>query len=126
MGIPEHVRRQAMDAVSNSAILAQIRSFKDSGIDMSLDQPFTYAETPAPERSPIPEHVRREAMSAVSDPMIREQIRLARDNGTIEAPFTPTRSGLCSAEKVAGLHRSGMDMAAVQQTITRDGFGREA
>ena len=114
-----------MDAVSNAAILAQIRSFKDSGMDVSLDHPFTYAQPPVPERAPIPEQVRREAMSAVASPMIRQQIRLAHDTGTIEAPFTPTRFGMRSADKVAGLHRCGMEVEDVQREMTRDGFGRE-
>lgn len=125
MPIPEHVRRQAMDAVSHSETTAQIRAFQTSGQTVSFERQFTPPEPSVPEQRPIPEHVRKQAMDAVSHSETASQIRLVRDNGDITAPATPSRESQRIAEKIAQMNRSGMDTDTMQQQITKDGFGRE-
>ena len=123
--IPEHVRRQAMDAVSHRETTAHIRSFQTSGTDVSPDSMFSYRQEPRQEVRPIPDAVKRQAMDAVSHPETTSQIRLMRDNGRVTPPNTPARETDQVAGKVSRLHHEGHGLDATQKTITQDGFGRE-
>lgn len=124
MAIPEHVRQQAMDAVSHYETTARMRAYPDSGITVSPGQQFTYPEPAKPEVRPIPEHVRQQAMDAVSHPQTLARITLARDNDVF-APATPSRQSQEIAEKIARLRIEARDVDRAHQEITRDGFGRE-
>ncbi len=124
MPIPDHVRRQAMDAVSHYETTHQIRAFRDSGMDASFAPPPLHSE-PVQAYQPLTEDVRRQALDAVAEFEMRGQIRLVRDNGEVMPPVTPLRENERIAQKISGLHRSGMDAETVQRTITKDGFGRE-
>jgi len=124
MAIPEHVKRQAMDAVSHRETTAMIRSFQNSGVEVSPEKTFTHAQEPTPEVHPIPDDVKRQAMDAVSHPETAAQIRLVRDNGSVTAPITPGRDTDRIAGKIAQMHQSGQDLDATHKTMTQDGFER--
>lgn len=125
MAIPKHVRQQAMDAVNHRETTAMIRSFKDSGISVSPESMFTHRKEPVPENRPIPDEVKRQAMDSISHPEMRNQIRLASFNGTVTPPVTPMRDVDRSADKVNKLFEVNPGMPTPQQTMTRDGFGRD-
>lgn len=126
MAIPEHVKKQAMDAVSHKETTDMIRSFKGSGADVSQSYTtFTHAPEPKAEVRPIPDEVKKQAMDAVSHPETQAQIRLVRDNGAVTAPLTPARDTDRIADKVAQMHKSGKDVDMTQRAMTKDNFGRE-
>lgn len=121
--IPEHVKRQAMDAVAHKETTAFIRSY--GATEVPEQRLFTHAQTPGPERRPIPDAVKRQAMDAVSHGETATQIRLVRDTGSVTPPITPGRESERIAGKVHQLHREGQEMERTHRTMTQDGFGRE-
>ena len=125
MAIPEHVKRQAMDAVSHKETTAMIRAYRDSGIEASRESAFTHAQALRPENRPIPDEVKRKAMDAVSHPETAAQIRLIKYDGHVTAPITPGRETDRVAGKIAQMHGSGHDLNSTHKTMTQDGFGRE-
>lgn len=125
MAIPQHVKQQAMDAVNHRETTAMIRSAKDSGISVSPENLFTHRQEPRPENRPIPDDVKRQAMDSISHPEMSNQIRLATYNGVVTPPVTPMRDVDRSAERVNKLFEVNPGMQSPQQTMTRDGFGRE-
>jgi len=50
------------------------------------------------------------------------QIGLMKDDGVIFAPPTPSREAQVAAQRVAELHGKGLEVAKVQNEITRDDF----
>ncbi len=102
MAIPEHVKRQAMDAVAHRETTAQIHAYKDSGVNVAEEYRFTHRH-----------------------PETRAQIQLVKDTGQITPPVTPMRGQEKSADKVNDLFRVNPGMDVAQKTMTRDGFGRE-
>ena len=123
MAIPEHVKRQAMDAVNHRETTALIRAYGATSVSES--SLFTHHRTSPPEVRPIPDHVKRQAMDAVSHSETRSQIRLVRDTGQVTPPATPTRESQRIAGKIAAMQRDGHSQDFMHKTITQDGFGRE-
>ena len=124
MPIPEHVRKQAMDAVSHYSTTARIRAYGDSGISASPGSQFTYSEPTKAGYAPLTDEVRRKAMDAVSHPEIQARVRLAQDN-EVFAPSTPSRQSMEIAEKITRMRLEGRDVERAHKEITRDGFGQE-
>ena len=124
MDIPDDVKAQALDAVSNKETTDQIRAYQGSGATVSPGDTFTHAQQPQPEVTPIPDDVKAQALDAVSNEETRAQIRLVVDNGAVTAPITPGRDTEQIAEKVARMHESGQDMDTTHKQMTQDGFGR--
>ena len=120
--IPEHVRKQAMDAVAHKETTALIRAYghKEMAHDFS-GPPQPAAETP-PGR--LTDEIRKQAMDAVSHPETRARIQMGKDSGEVTAPITPTQKSLRLAERVAEMHISGQDRDSIQRDMTRDDFGR--
>jgi hypothetical protein len=126
MAIPEHVRKQAMDAVSHRETTAQIRAYRDSGVTASPSfTPVMPVDNAKAGYQPITPEIRKQAMDAVAHKETTAQIRLVKDSGTITPPHTPSRKTTMMAERVAELHKSGQSVDAIQQKMTKDNFGRE-
>jgi hypothetical protein len=122
MAIPDHVRKQAMDAVSNKVTTAQIRLY------CSNDQPaiFNPSEKAAPgPRASIPDDVRKQAMDAIADKGTMAQLRLIESKGSVSPIGTPSPGKNLLAEKVAKMHAMGHGIDSTHQQMTKDGFGRE-
>ena len=125
MAIPEHVKRQAMDAVSHQETTAQIRLYSNNpdAAPKSFNEPSK--EPPARvQRGPIPDDVKRQAMDAVAHKETTAQIRLVKDNGSLSPTPTPNKESTKAAEKIAQMHRDGQGVDTVQDAATKDGFGR--
>lgn len=123
MALPEHVKREAMDAVGHKETTAQIRLYRDNDAHAPI---FTDAGKDAPvAEGPIPDHVKKQAMDAVSHKETTAQIRLVKDNGSPAPVATPSRETNKAAEKVARMHEMGHDADSVQRSMTKDNFGRE-
>ena len=122
MAIPDHVKKQAMDAVSNKATTAQIRLYCNN------DQPAIFnsedKNLPAT-RGPIPDHVKKQAQDAISWKGTQSQIRLIEDKGSLSPVGVPSQGKGPLAEKVARMHQMGHGVDSVQRDMTKDGFGRE-
>jgi hypothetical protein len=123
MALPEHVKKQAMDAVSHTETTAQIRLYRNNDVPA---QTFSSAEKhEGPTRSPIPDDVKKQAKDAVSHPETQAQIRLVKDNGSVSPAATPSQETNRIAGKTAQLEKSGHDADAAHQKMTKDNFGRE-
>ncbi|HEY3862535.1 MAG TPA: hypothetical protein VGO59_11660 [Verrucomicrobiae bacterium] len=125
MAIPEHVKRQAMDAVSHKETTAMIRAMNANAAPVSHGDVFAHSKPSVPETRPIPDEVKRQAMDAVSHPETRAQIKLVKDTGEISCPLTPSREKMRIADKIARLHKSGHDLDATHRAMTQDHFGKE-
>lgn len=123
MAIPDHVKRQAMDAVSHRETTEFMRRYGYSTDSISL-----FSATPAAQKSsasgPLNDNVRRLAMDAVTHRETTAHIHLVEHSGSVFAPTTPSRTSHHSAQLVNDLHRSGAEIDAVQRQVTQDGFGR--
>ena len=123
MAIPEHVRRQAMDAVSHRETTEFMRMFGFSERGASLfSAPLNEPKTAR--HAPITDEVKREAMDAVAHRETTAHVRLVRDTGSVAVPATPSPASRHAAERVTELHSAGTALDAVQRQITQDGFGR--
>jgi hypothetical protein len=123
MAIPDHVKKQAMDAVNHKETTAQIRLYSNNH-----EPAQTFSESPkiAPAtRGEIPDHVKKQAMDAIANKETMAQVRLVRDNGSLSPGPTPAHETNKVAEKVAGLHKTGHEADSVQQAMTKDNFGRD-
>ncbi len=123
MPIPEHVRRQAMDAVSHHETTAQIRAFQDSGIEAAPG--FTPVEIPQTVTRPITDDIRREAMDAVSHGETMAAVRQVEMPDDIRPDHTPSVKNSIIAERIAEMHETGQSIGAIQHAMTKDNFGRE-
>ncbi len=123
MPIPEHVRRQAMDAVSHHETTAQIRAFQDSGIEAGPG--FTPVEIPQTVTRPITDDIRREAMDAVSHGETMAAVRQVEMTDSIRPDHTPSVKNTMIAERIAEMHETGQSIGAIQHAMTKDNFGRE-
>jgi len=123
--IPDHVRKEAMNAVNHKETTAQIRAFTDSGIEASPSFTETNLDYAKSKDQPLTEEVRKEAMNAVNHPETKAQIKLMEDTGSVTAPQTPSEKTERLAERVAEMHKSGQDVDQVQERMTKDNFGRE-
>jgi hypothetical protein len=120
MAIPDHVKRQAMDAVADKVTTAQIRLYCNN------DQPAVFnASEDRPVRSPIPDHVKMMAMDAIKDKGTVAQIRMIEAQGVVAPMGTPSLGKGPLAGKIARMHEMGHGVDSVHQEATKDGFGRE-
>jgi hypothetical protein len=122
MAIPEHVKRQAMNAVSHRETTAHIRHVTGAPAP-EFSVPANPSE-PGPVR-PLSEDAKRQAMDAVSHPETRAMIRLVKDTGSVIPDHTPTRASQRQAEKIAQLHKGGMGVDDVHKAVSKDNFGKE-
>lgn len=122
--IPDHVKRQAMDAVAHRETTDYMRRFRpEDASHESLSQSFSAHNQAKEQRSkPIPDHVKRQAMNAIKHRETSSQISLMKDNGIIFAPTTPSREAQIAAQRVTDLHRKGLEVDRVHNEITRDDF----
>jgi hypothetical protein len=123
MEIPEHVRRLAMDAVANRETTAQIRAYQDSGIEASPG--FTPVEISQDPPGPLTDDIRRQAMDAVSHSETMAAVRQVEMPETIRPDHTPSVKNTLIAERIEEMHKTEMSIGAIQQSITKDNFGRE-
>ena len=123
MAISDHIKRQAMDAVSHRETTEFMRLHGYSEQSISLFSAPAIAE-PQGTSLPLNDAVKRQAMDAVAHRETTAHIRLMEDTGSVFTPSTPSRASAHAAERVSELHRSGAATDAVQQQVTQDGFGR--
>jgi hypothetical protein len=119
MAIPDHVKKQAMDAVSNKVTTAQIRLYCNN------DQPavFNSEHKNAPAaRGPIPDHVKKQAMDAISWKGTQTQIRMIEDKDSLSPVGVPSQGKGPLAEKIARMHQLGHGAVSVHQETTKDRF----
>jgi len=122
MAIPEHVKRQAMDAVTNKVTTAQIRLYA-SNDNAAI---FTSPEKTAPAApGVITDDVKKQAMDAIANKGTMSQIRLVEDKGSLSPIGTVPMGNNPLAEKIARMHEMGQGPDSVHQEMTKDGFGRE-
>jgi len=123
MAIPDHVKKEAMDAINDAVTTAQIRLYCNN------DRPavFTSPDIEAPViRGPIPDHVKMQAMDAINDRGTQTQIRMMEWNGEVSPPVgLPIHGNNHVAQKITHLHQMGHDLDSVHKNMTRDDFGRE-
>jgi hypothetical protein len=122
MAIPDHVKKQAMDAVAHKETTAQIRLYSNNHVPAP-----TFSELKVTPVTPgaIPDHVKKQAMDAIANKETTAQIRLVRDNGSMSPGPTPAHETSKVAEKVAGLHKTGQQPDSVQQAMAKDTFERD-
>ena len=112
-----------MDAVSHRETTAQIRAFQDSGIEAAPG--FTPVEVSQAPTGPLTDDIRRQAMDAVSHSETMAAVRQVADTDTIRPDHTPSVKNSLIAERIAEMHETGQSIGAIQQTMTKDNFGRE-
>ncbi len=112
-----------MDAVSHHETTAQIRAFQDSGIEAGPG--FSPVEIPQTVTRPITDDIRREAMDAVSHSETMAAVRQIEMPDAISPGHTPSVKNTIIAERIAEMHETGQSIGAIQQSITKDNFGRE-
>jgi len=123
MPIPEHVRQQAMDAVSHSETTAQIRAFQDSGVEAAPG--FTPVEISQAPTGPLTDDIRRQAMDAVSHSETMAAVRQVEMTDSVRPDHTPSVKNTMIAERIAEMHETGQSVGAIQHAMTKDNFGRE-
>ncbi len=112
-----------MDAVSHRETTAQIRAFQDSGIEAAPG--FTPVEIPQGPTGPLTDEIRRKAMDAVSHSETMAAVRQVEMPDSIRPDHTPSVKNTIIAERIAEMHKTEMSIGAIQQSITKDNFGRE-
>ncbi len=124
MAIPEHVKRQAMSAISSPETQAQLRLVKHTG---SVEAGFSGPpESPAKGvRQEIPENAKQQAMSAIRDSGVMQQIRLVEANGTPIPGGTPPWDHQRRSERSAHLHHKEADADKAHKQMTKQDLGRE-
>jgi hypothetical protein len=123
MALPEHVKKQAFDAVGHKETTAMIRHYANDNSWQPFNQP---QRTVAPaQQHGLEPSVIAKGRDAVSHSETMSQIRLISAN-RIEAPMaTPSRDSSKSSQQIAQMHKAGHDLDATQRAATKDGFGRE-
>ena len=122
MAIPDNVKRQAMDAISNKNTTAQIRLYCNN------DQPaiFNPSEKNAPAtRGPISDDVKKQAQDAITSKGTQSYIRMVDDKEPIAQVGVPSAGKGPLADKIGKMHQMGHGVDSVQREMTKDGFGRE-
>jgi hypothetical protein len=124
MALPEHVKKQAFDAVGHKETTAMIRAYAN---DNSW-QPFNQSERmQAPARQPSlnTEQIIAKGRDAVSHSETTAQIRLISVNNTDSPMATPNRDNTKAAQQIAQMHQAGRDADSIHHAANKDGFGRE-
>ena len=124
MALPEHVKRQAMDAVSHKETTAQIRLYRDNTAQQELFNAASQQSKVEPSRE-IPEHVKQQAKDAVGNIETTHQIRLVKDSGSPTAPSGGGNTSCKAAENLARSQKMEHNTDRFHDTITKDNFGRE-
>ena len=124
MALPEHVKRQAMDAVSHKETTAQIRLYRDNTADRDLFKAAPQQSNVEASRE-IPDHVKQQAKDAVGNIEATHQIRLVKDSGSVEPPSGGGNTSCKAAENLAKSHKTDYNTDRFHDTITKDNFGRE-
>jgi len=125
MAIPDHVKRQAMDAVSHKETTAQIRLYRNNEAqapNFSAAEKNAAAPRSDVPRSPIPDDVKKQAMDAIANKETVALIRLVKETGSPYPMATPSKETSRAAEKVAQMHQSGQGVDSVQRQVTKDNF----
>jgi hypothetical protein len=127
MAIPDHVKRQALDAVSHKETTAQIRLYRHNDapaqtFTSSAPEQSAAATQNATPRSPIPDDVKKQAMDAIANKETMAMIRLVKDTGSPYPMATPSKETSRAAEKVAQMHQSGQAVDSVHRHMTKDNF----
>ena len=81
MALSEHVKQQAMDAISSGEILAQMRSYGNEGTSASRGDHYYYGKSPEPEIHPIPDPVKQQAKDTVPSGENMDLMRSYADQG---------------------------------------------
>ncbi len=125
MAIPEHVKKQAMDAVSHKETTAQIRLYRSNDSPApNFSAPQSGEKIASATRGSIPDHVKKQAMDAIANKETVAQIRLVKDNGSVMPMATPSQETNRAAERIAHMHKGGHDADAIQRQATKDNFER--
>jgi hypothetical protein len=119
MAIPDHVKKQAMDAVSHRETTAFMHLYGYSSDGASV---FSRSGDADPAKSRLSVDVKQQALDAVSHRETTAHIRLVEDSGSVFAPTTPSRASADAAQRISDLHRTGICVDSVQRQITQDGF----
>jgi uncharacterized protein len=124
MALPEHVKRQAMDAVDHKETTAQIRLYRDNTADRELFKAPPQQSNVEASRE-IPDHVKQQAKDAVGNIETTHQIRLVKDSGSPTASSGGSNTSCKAAENLAKSQKSEHNTDRFNDTITKDNFGRE-
>lgn len=116
--IPEHVRRQAMDAVAHRETTAMIRAYGHANVPP--EQLFASRPVAPAEPRPLSDDVKRQALDAVRHRETTAQIRLVRDTGSVTPPLTPMRDTALLAERTNRLQREALERTQPPREIGRD------
>jgi hypothetical protein len=125
MNIPEHVKKQAREAVYERETSAMIRSFRNSGEDVSHSSLFTQSESRKVDTRLRSANAKQQAREAVWDSEVCAHIRLVKDGGDLQVPATPSPDTQRMAGKVGQIHKCNHDLDLAHKSITQDHFGRE-
>jgi hypothetical protein len=126
MALPEHVKKQAMDAVAHKETTAQIRLYSNRGAaDAPRQDLFSSPKGTGPESREIPDYVKKQGMDAVADKDTTAQIRLVKDSGTVVPQAGSARDTNRVSERIAQMQKESRDVDSVHRTITKDNFERD-
>ena len=126
MALPEHAKKQAMDAVSHKETTAQIRLYSNrEATDAPQKDLFSSPKETGPASREIPDHVKKQGMDAVADKDTTAQIRLVKDSGSPVPQAGSARDTNRVAERIAQMQKESRDVNTVHRTITKDNFERD-
>jgi hypothetical protein len=121
MAIPDHVKKQAMDAVSSKETTAQIRLYRNNDAPA---QTFSESKNAPAARGSIPDHVKKQAMDSINCKETVTQMKLVKDSEPMSPLSSPSHEKNRTAERIAEMQKSGQDVDSVQRQATKDGFER--
>lgn len=119
--VPEHVKRQAMDAVAAYESTPFIRRHSHAAETVRL-LAAPSDEQPA-KRGIVTDEIRKLALDAVAP--CKRDVRLVPHDGTAFAMHTPNTRAARSAEWITQLNRQGAHVDTVHRMATKDYFGRD-
>ena len=125
MALPEHVKKQAMDAVSHSETTTQIRGYSNREAADAAHKDLFSSPAQGGESKEIPDHVKKQAMDAVSSKETTAQIALVKDSGSVVPEGGPARDTSRTAERIAQMQKDSRDVDTMHRTMTKDSFERE-
>jgi hypothetical protein len=123
MALPDHIKRQAMDAVSHRETIEMMRRYGVS--DVTASELFQNRHAAPVQRGALPDEVKRQAMDAVGSREIVAQIRLVKDGGHVFPPTTPRTETNRIAGKISQMHKTGHHPQRIQREMSKDDFGRD-
>jgi len=121
-----------MDVVCNREDFAHARAFPNSGIEVSPATMFHQVDMSNKLKGPLTDEIRQQAREAVAQREDTAHTRIAHlhlvkdsDLGSLSPGVTPSFKSRVISERVAELHKTGHSANMVQQTMSKDNFGRE-